>query len=71
MTADSGWPWSAFGSTDSLAGVAAILHEWCEGAPIGRLRREWTLLADGPLTATPPGRVVSTAWRPTLERLKS
>ncbi|MBK3565727.1 DUF6193 family natural product biosynthesis protein [Streptomyces sp. MBT62] len=68
ISADSGWPWVAFGSTDSLAVVAAVLHEWCEGASIGRLRREWTLLTDDPLTAAPPGRVVSTAWRLTLER---
>lgn len=68
ISADSGWLWGAFGSTDSLAVVAAILHEWCEGASIGQLRREWTLLADDPLKAAPPGRVVSTAWRLTLER---
>ncbi|MFI8875781.1 DUF6193 family natural product biosynthesis protein [Streptomyces sp. NPDC055243] len=68
ISADSGWLWGAFGSTDSLAVVAAILHEWCEGASIGQLRREWTLLADDPLKAAPPGRVVATAWRLTLER---
>ncbi|QFR02196.1 hypothetical protein F9278_45420 [Streptomyces phaeolivaceus] len=68
ISTDSGWPWGAFGSTDSLAVVAAILHEWCEGASTGQLRREWQLLADDPLKAAPPGRVVSTAWRLTLER---
>ncbi|MFJ7195911.1 MULTISPECIES: DUF6193 family natural product biosynthesis protein [unclassified Streptomyces] len=68
ISADSGWPWGAFGSTDDLAVVAAVLHAWRDGASIGQLRREWTLLAASPLEAAPPGRVVSTAWRLTLER---
>ncbi|MEU1117646.1 MULTISPECIES: DUF6193 family natural product biosynthesis protein [unclassified Streptomyces] len=68
ISEESGWLWGAFGSTESLAVVADILHEWCEGASIGELRREWTLLADDPLEAAPPGRAVSTAWRLTLER---
>ncbi|MFG3525592.1 DUF6193 family natural product biosynthesis protein [Streptomyces sp. NPDC047917] len=68
ISTDSGWPWGAFGSTDDLAVVGAVLHAWREGASLGRLRREWTLLAATPLEAAPPGRVVSTAWRLTLER---
>ncbi|MFF5809564.1 DUF6193 family natural product biosynthesis protein [Streptomyces sp. NPDC012746] len=68
ISAGSGWPWGAFGSTDDLAVVDAVLHAWRDGAPIDQLRREWTLLAADPLDAAPPGRVVSTAWRLTLER---
>ncbi|MER6196727.1 DUF6193 family natural product biosynthesis protein [Streptomyces sp. NPDC001586] len=68
ISAESGWPWGAFGSTDDLAVVNAVLHAWRDGAPIDQLRREWTLLAANPLDAAPPGRVVSTAWRLTLER---
>ncbi|KUM84898.1 MULTISPECIES: DUF6193 family natural product biosynthesis protein [Streptomyces] len=68
ISSDTGWPWGAFGSTPDLAVVAAILHAWCGGASIHRLRRDWPFLADNPLDAAPPGRVVSTAWRLTLER---
>ncbi|WP_326770733.1 DUF6193 family natural product biosynthesis protein (plasmid) [Streptomyces sp. NBC_01591] len=68
ISGPSGWRWGAFGSTDDLAVVAAILHAWRDGASIAQLRREWTLLAATPLDAAPPGRVVSTAWRLTLER---
>ncbi|WP_258539938.1 DUF6193 family natural product biosynthesis protein [Streptomyces ipomoeae] len=68
ISTDSGWLWGAFGSTDDLAVVDAILHAWRGGASIDQLRREWTLLAADPLDAAPPGRVVSTAWRLTLER---
>jgi hypothetical protein len=68
ISTDTGWPWGAFGSTPDLAVVAAILHAWCGGASIDRLRRDWPLLAGDPLDAAPPGRVVSTAWRLTLER---
>ncbi|MEU1408194.1 DUF6193 family natural product biosynthesis protein [Streptomyces sp. NPDC005728] len=68
ISTDSGWPWGAFGSTADLAVVAAILHAWRGGASIDQLRREWPLLAGDPLDAAPPGRVVSTAWRLTLER---
>ncbi|MEV7427907.1 MULTISPECIES: DUF6193 family natural product biosynthesis protein [unclassified Streptomyces] len=68
ISTDSGWPWGAFGSTGDLAVVDAILYAWREGASIGQLRREWGLLAASPLEAAPPGRVVSTAWRLTLER---
>lgn len=68
ISAGTGWPGGAFGSTDSLTVVAALLHAWGEGASMGQLRREWTFLADDPLKAAPPGRVVSTAWRLTLER---
>ncbi|MFI6409909.1 Mu transposase domain-containing protein [Streptomyces sp. NPDC050548] len=56
ISADSGSPWVAFGSTDSLAVVTAVLHEWCEGASTAQLRREWTLLTDDPLTAAPQRR---------------
>ncbi|MFF0739191.1 DUF6193 family natural product biosynthesis protein [Streptomyces sp. NPDC004111] len=63
-----GRPWGAFGSTDDLAVVAAVLHAWWEGAPVGRLREEWEFLAEDPLKGAPPGKVVSTAWRLTLER---
>ncbi|MFJ1596692.1 DUF6193 family natural product biosynthesis protein [Streptomyces sp. NPDC088261] len=68
ISRSSGWPWGAFGSTDDLALVAAILHAWRDGASTAQLRREWSLLAATPLDAAPPGRVVSTAWRLTLER---
>ncbi|MFJ5721647.1 DUF6193 family natural product biosynthesis protein [Streptomyces sp. NPDC093149] len=68
ISTDSGWPWGAFGSTGDIAVVDAILHAWREGASIDQLRREWTLLAANPLEAAPPGMVVSTAWRLTLER---
>ncbi|MDF9817131.1 DUF6193 family natural product biosynthesis protein [Streptomyces sp. SPB162] len=68
ISTDSGRPWCAFGSTDDLAVVDAILHAWRDGASPGQLRREWMLLATNPLDAAPPGRVVSTAWRLTLER---
>ncbi|MGW2514273.1 DUF6193 family natural product biosynthesis protein [Streptomyces scopuliridis] len=68
ISGPSGWPWGAFGSTVDLTVVAAILHAWRDGASIAQLRREWTLLAATPLDAAPPGRVVSTAWRLTLER---
>ncbi|MFB6776942.1 DUF6193 family natural product biosynthesis protein [Streptomyces sp. NPDC056352] len=68
ISTDSGWRWGAFGSTDDLAVVHAILHAWRQGASIDQLRREWTFLAASPLDAAPPGRVVSTAWRLTLER---
>lgn len=68
ISTDSGWRWGAFGSTDDLAVVDAILYAWREGASIGQLRLEWPLLAADPLEAAPPGRVVSTAWRLTLER---
>ncbi|MFF4245884.1 DUF6193 family natural product biosynthesis protein [Streptomyces sp. NPDC001822] len=68
ISTDSGWRWGAFGSTDDLAVVDAILYAWREGASIDQLRLEWPLLAAYPLGAAPPGRVVSTAWRLTLER---
>ncbi|CAM5227682.1 hypothetical protein GCM10010329_47070 [Streptomyces spiroverticillatus] len=68
ITEENGWRWGAFGSTDSLAVVADLLHRWSEGAPLDALRREWPLLADDPMKAAPPGRVVATAWRLTLER---
>ncbi|MFD3656833.1 DUF6193 family natural product biosynthesis protein [Streptomyces sp. NPDC058620] len=68
ISTDSGWRWGAFGSTGDLAVVDAILHAWRDGASIDQLRREWTLLAADPLEAAPPGRVVSTAWRLTMER---
>lgn len=64
----SGWRWGAFSSTDDLAVVAAILQAWRDGASTAELRSGWTLLAATPLEAAPPGRVVSTAWRLTLER---
>ncbi|MFF8418042.1 DUF6193 family natural product biosynthesis protein [Streptomyces sp. NPDC015680] len=68
ISTDSGRRWGAFGSTGDLAVVDAVLHAWREGASIGQLRCEWPLLAASPLEAAPPGRVVSTAWRLTLER---
>ncbi|MEV7103429.1 DUF6193 family natural product biosynthesis protein [Streptomyces atroolivaceus] len=68
ISTDTGWLWGAFGSTGDLAVVDAILHAWREGASIEQLRRGWTLLAASPLEAAPPGRVVPTAWRLTLER---
>lgn len=68
ISGPTGHPWGAFGSTDDLAVVAALLRAWSEGASLPELRREWTWLADDPLDAAPPGRVVSTAWRLTLER---
>ncbi|MFJ8920728.1 DUF6193 family natural product biosynthesis protein [Streptomyces sp. NPDC102415] len=68
ISGDSGRHWAAFGSTDDLAVVEAILHAVCQGASIGQLRGAWALLAANPLEAAPPGRVVATAWRLTLER---
>ncbi|MFJ2740764.1 DUF6193 family natural product biosynthesis protein [Streptomyces sp. NPDC087440] len=71
ISADDGWPGAAFGSTDSLTVVADLLLQWYEGAPLASLRRDWPFLADDPLAAAPPGRVVSTAWRLTLERSRA
>ncbi|MFG2537481.1 DUF6193 family natural product biosynthesis protein [Streptomyces sp. NPDC048511] len=68
ISGDSGRHWAAFGSADDLAVVEAVLHAVREGASIGQLRREWALLAASPLEAAPPGRIVPTAWRLTLER---
>ncbi|MFJ4842068.1 DUF6193 family natural product biosynthesis protein [Streptomyces sp. NPDC088746] len=68
ISTDRGEQTALFGSTGDLAVVDAILHAWRAGASIGQLRREWTLLASSPLEAAPPGSVVRTAWRLTLER---
>ncbi|MFJ1755163.1 DUF6193 family natural product biosynthesis protein [Kitasatospora sp. NPDC088134] len=68
ISTDNGWPWGAFGSTPDLAVVAAILHAWCGGASVSSLMADWPFLASLPLDAAPAGRVVSTAWRLTLER---
>lgn len=62
------WGADAFASTPDLEVVARLLHAWCAGAPVEELRAAWPLLARRPLLAAPPGRVVATAWRLTLER---
>ncbi|MER5885896.1 hypothetical protein ABT160_18850 [Streptomyces sp. NPDC001941] len=50
ISTETGRPWGAFGSTDDLAVVAALLDQWCEGASAEQLRDAWPMLAERPGT---------------------